>query len=240
MKNKWFFEGLALFFLVWGIWIKIWQLSAQWLLRWKFISLLTLSSLIILIICISVMVHKEIPRGFKNSNQKFGLSIFVLLIPFIASLLPPRQSPYVLPGQTTHILSSPLAMIEASENFQQVIEVPLGTRSLLDWVKVFSSNPVENYENEAVDISGTVSHEGSLTDGQFYLNRLTLTCCVANPVAVGLTVNWPETKVLPEGSWVRVKGRIRIHGSGSEKYPQIQAEEVELIAQPEQPYLFNK
>jgi putative membrane protein len=88
-------------------------------------------------------------------------------------------------------------------------------------------------------VIGFVYHDPRLSEGQFMVGRFTITCCVADALAVGMVVAWPEAKDLPDNHWVRVQGAVQTVLLDGQTLPLIDAETVEIIPEPQQPYLFQ-
>lgn len=119
------------------------------------------------------------------------------------------------------------------------LELPADQRNLLDWIRVFdrSSDP-SGIVGESVDVIGFVYRDPRLAGGQFMLARFGVTCCVADATAIGLPVAWPEAARLTENGWVRVRGSVAILSFDGKLLPGVQAESVETVPEPQQPYLF--
>jgi putative membrane protein len=104
----------------------------------------------------------------------------------------------------------------------------------------FSYPDIHPYQGAEIDVTGFVGYSKRNTLGQFLVNRMTLTCCIQDPVPVGLAVAWKSDKPLAENIWVRVRGTVNILDINGESFPEILAQQVDIIPQPNQPYLFPK
>ena len=111
---------------------------------------------------------------------------------------------------------------------------------MLDWLKLFSSPDISQYQGKEIEVTGFVAYNSRVSAGQFTVNRMTLTCCIADPVPVGLPVEWQNGPKIPENTWIRVQGTVNIIEINGEKYPEILAGQVQMIPQPDQPYLFPR
>jgi uncharacterized repeat protein (TIGR03943 family) len=120
------------------------------------------------------------------------------------------------------------------------IDVASEDRNVLDWIRAFNTaaDP-QTLSGQPAEVIGFVYNDPRLEQGQFLLGRFTLTCCVADAVAIGLIVEFPGTEFIPDNTWVRVRGPIRVGQLAGELLPRIEAETIEEIPLPEQPYLYN-
>ena len=110
---------------------------------------------------------------------------------------------------------------------------------MLDWIRALreSADPAV-VSGQAADVTGFIYHDIRLESGQFMVARFSLTCCVADAVAIGMVVNWPDSSGLPDNQWVRVRGVVEVSQVEGKSVPLIRAESVDKVPQPEQPYLF--
>jgi uncharacterized repeat protein (TIGR03943 family) len=68
--------------------------------------------------------------------------------------------------------------------------------------------------------------------------RFTIACCVADASAIGLPVRWAAASELAQGAWVQVRGQIEVETVDGELRPVLHAETLEIVPQPEHPYLY--
>jgi putative membrane protein len=68
--------------------------------------------------------------------------------------------------------------------------------------------------------------------------RFTISCCVADSSAIGLPVMWQGVDTLPQDTWVRVQGTFEVGDFQGDTVPILQASSVEVVPQPEHPYLY--
>ena len=135
--------------------------------------------------------------------------------------------------------ASPLTARSGAEAASEAAALPSNQRSVLDWIRVFkyAADPAE-FSGQPADVVGFVYRDIRLEDGQFMVARFSLTCCVADAVAIGMLVDWPDEANIPENVWVRVRGPVSVGQFDGQTVSLIKAESVEEIPQPEQPYLF--
>jgi uncharacterized repeat protein (TIGR03943 family) len=112
-------------------------------------------------------------------------------------------------------------------------------RNVLDWLRTFNSvSDYKELNGQPADVIGFVYSEPTFEPDHFMAARFTVSCCVADASAIGLPVYWAETAALPQGEWVRVRGSIEVGTFRGERLPVLHAESVEVVPQPEHPYLY--
>jgi putative membrane protein len=112
-------------------------------------------------------------------------------------------------------------------------------RNLLDWVRAINalSDPASLNGQEA-DVVGFVYRDPRFTEDQFMVGRFTLTCCVADALAIGLVVQSDQTEALQPDTWVRIKGAFQAGNAAGEIIPILIANEIVRVEEPDQPYLY--
>lgn len=112
-------------------------------------------------------------------------------------------------------------------------------RNVLDWLRAFNSAADYNELNGLpVDVVGFVYLEPTFETGTFMVARFTVSCCVADAAAIGLPVTYADSASLSQGEWVRVRGTMRVGQFRGETLPVIHADSVEIVPQPDHPYLY--
>jgi len=112
-------------------------------------------------------------------------------------------------------------------------------RSILDWIRLIGNKAdPSDYIGLPAEVVGFVYHDPRLLDDQFLVTRFTVSCCVADAVAIGLIVEWPDSIQLADDTWVRVEGKMDVGSLDGVSIPLIHADQVTIVPQPEQPYLF--
>ena len=122
-------------------------------------------------------------------------------------------------------------------------------RTVLDWIKAFNyASDATAFEGQPADVVGFVYRDprfstatflsgATLSQNQFVAARFVITHCVAEALATGAIVEWPNAD-LPNNTWVRVKGPIKVGTLNGKLIPVVVAESVEVVAEPERPYLY--
>ena len=112
-------------------------------------------------------------------------------------------------------------------------------RNILDWLRLFNSSAdLSAFNGQESEVIGFVYREPTFPEGQFMVARFTISCCVADSSAIGLVVNWLQSESIPDGEWVRVQGTFEAAEFREDTVPIVQATAVEVVEQPEHPYLY--
>jgi uncharacterized repeat protein (TIGR03943 family) len=166
-----------------------------------------------------------------------GWNLWWVALPVIIGLLVPAQAlgTSVLANRGINT-STPLLSGAAQTS---TLELPDVRTNILDWLRaVEAADDPHALVGQPVDVEGFVYHDPRLASEQFMLGRFTITCCVADASAIGMVVIWPEAERLPDNTWMRVSGTLALVEFDGQQAPAIQAEVVEAVAEPQQPYLF--
>jgi putative membrane protein len=172
-------------------------------------------------------------------NKKFsGSGLWWVIIPVILSILAPARSlnanPLLAQGISQRATYSNRIVDEAA-----ILEIPFDQRSILDWIRAFDySKDVTLLVGLPVDLTGFVYHDERSSASNFIVGRMAVTCCVADASAVGMEVEWPKATLLTDNSWIRIRGTIQVRSVGDKQVPFVQAESIDPIGMPEQPYLY--
>lgn len=110
-------------------------------------------------------------------------------------------------------------------------------RNVLDWVRLFNnSSDLSTFNGQEADVTAFVYRDETFPDDHFLATRFIISCCVADSLAVGVPVAWAED--IPNDTWVRVIGRFEVGDFRGEQKPILQPTHVEVVDQPEHPYLY--
>lgn len=127
----------------------------------------------------------------------------------------------------------------ASAGSAATFTVAPGQRNVLDWLRAIgATEDVSALTGEPADVIGFVYTEPGTPEHEFLLARFTLSCCVADASAIGLPVVWAAASDLEQGAWVQVKGTMDVLNEDGETRPVLRAQSVEVVDQPEHPYLY--
>ena len=110
-------------------------------------------------------------------------------------------------------------------------------RNILDWVRLF--NPTDDmsvFNGQEIDVTGFVFRSEAYPDDLFMVSRFTISCCVADSLAIGVPVIWDQD--IPPDTWVQVRGRLQAGDFQGSEQAIIRPERVDIVQRPEHPYLY--
>lgn len=177
--------------------------------------------------------HHDHDHDHTHVSVSWG-TLAVLAIPLIlGTLIPSRPL-----GAEAVDGDLGLTSAAATSNVTTFAINPLN-RNVLDWLRVFNST--EDYgelNGQPADVIGFVYSEPTFGENQFMVARFTISCCVADASAIGVPTFWADTSSLEQGQWVRVQGTMQVGDFRGDSLPILQATSIELVEQPEHPYLY--
>jgi uncharacterized repeat protein (TIGR03943 family) len=242
-----FLQALLLFGLFLFLMTKVINNQLTWYINLRFVTL-TIAGIVFLVILVqrlfSEVLRLRRQRAGHEDHHHDGhdhapssINLWIMLIPLLIGVLIPARpldsSAVSAKGLTT---SAPLINSDASS---QVFETPSEQRNVLDWVKLFYlEKELSPYIDQQASVVGFVYFDERLPDGQFFVSRFILSCCAADGYAVGMIVEWDQTDTLKQDQWVQVRGPVDAVSFEGNVSPIIRAETVELVSQPDQPYLY--
>jgi putative membrane protein len=187
------------------------------------------------------ILESDDSSGHYFRNQNIWWLVLCLVVGMLAPIRPLGSSAVDNRGIN---LSVPLA-VSSSESGSVLLEIPAIERSFLDWMRIFNSEAdPRDFVGETADITGFVYHDSRLGETQFMVGRFSITCCVADATALGMVVQWENADKLLDNQWVHVRGVVLADKMPEDSYyagrtmPLLIAEQVILISEPVQPYLY--
>jgi putative membrane protein len=174
----------------------------------------------------------------ENAKPEKPTSPAWIAIPLLLSLLIPAR-PLGASSLSNRGISVSSPFMVQSSGAQILAEQPPVQRTVLEWIRTFSATADPSaLAGEPVDVIGFVYHDPRLPAGQFLVARFTISCCIADAAAIGLTVAWDGAQALTANQWVRVQGEMATSQLDGQTVPLIRADQVSIIPEPAQPYLF--
>jgi uncharacterized repeat protein (TIGR03943 family) len=235
--------ALGIFFLQ-----KIWSGTLFWYINQRFLTLTLIAALGFLALAQAVLSRRgkaapEEPHehdGHEHHDHTQALptwSLLVVALPVLLGVLIPAR-----PLGSSAIANrgvNTTAPLTAGAAQPAKLDLAPTDRTILDWIRAFNyaSDP-ESFAGQPADVIGFVYHDSRLTGEQFLAGRFTVNCCVADAMAIGVIVQWPDSKGLADNGWVRVRGSVQAAEIDGRSIPLIVAESVEPVSPPEQPYLY--
>ena len=178
-------------------------------------------------------------HAHDHSAHRSGWALLLLSIPLLIGVFIPHRplGTEVLENRGVSV-TAPLSASDAGEPLQ--LELAPSERSILDWIRIvaISEDPIE-FEGQTADVIGFAYRDPRLETGQVLLGRFTLTCCVADAAAIALMVEGAGTEDMIGNLWYHVRGPVYETMLEGQPMPVIQAEQIEEVPMPEEPYLYN-
>ncbi|MFZ5881442.1 MAG: TIGR03943 family putative permease subunit [Chloroflexota bacterium] len=235
--------GLGLF-----LGLKLVNGTLTWYINQRFIPLTLLAIVLFFILAGSLTQRRngDDQRGHDHEhdhehhthehNHASGGNLVFLLIPLAIGLLIPAR-PLDSTALSTRGFTTSSALV--SSGGAAIFETDAEQRTILDWIKVFNyESNLEPYLGQKAAVIGFVYHDEKLAEGQFYVSRFVVSCCAADGFALAMLVEWPEAASLEQDAWVLVRGPVTSAQTETHTIPVIQAETVEIVPVPDQPYLY--
>lgn len=186
--------------------------------------------------------HEHGYAGHEHAAHDHGAagsyySLVVLALPLIMALLVPSR-PLDGGAVANKGLNTARPLARADATSLKRAEKPPEQRNILEWVRNFNyAADAAVYSGETADVTGFTYFDTRLPAGQFIVARYSISCCVADAMALGMVVQ--SKQPTPAGNaWIRVRGPVSLAKIGDQPMPLIQAASVETIAEPADPYLY--
>jgi uncharacterized repeat protein (TIGR03943 family) len=184
-----------------------------------------------------ILINKKNKPGFSDSSSLPAFSLIVLIVPLMIGILSPEQ-----PLSSSSLSKRGISLttsLNSGQESSQTLEVIADDRTILDWIKLFNyADDHSTTIGENVNVIGFVYHDSRLENDQFMVSRFVITCCAADAFAIGMPVDGIENMDLADNTWVNVKGTLDILTIADDIVPMIHAASIEIVAEPEQPYLY--
>jgi uncharacterized repeat protein (TIGR03943 family) len=174
-----------------------------------------------------------------HSSHRSGWALVLVSLPLLIGVFFPHRplGAEVLENRGVSI-TAPLRASDADKPLQ--LELAPTERSILDWIRIVTiSEDPTSYEGQSADVTGFAYRDPRLESGQILLGRFILTCCVADATAIGLMVEGEGIDEMIENQWYRIRGTVFQTVLEGQVMPVIQADQIEEVPMPEEPYLYN-
>jgi uncharacterized repeat protein (TIGR03943 family) len=172
-----------------------------------------------------------------HDHSPSAANLWIMLIPLLIGVLIPAR-PLDSSAVSAKGITTSSALI-SSQSSSQLFETDSEQRNVLDWVKIFYfEKDLNPFIGQQASVVGFVYREASLPQRQFLVSRFILSCCAADGYAVGMIVESPQADSLEKDTWIKVSGPVDVVSFNGSPSPLIHAETIEVVPQPEQPYLY--
>ena len=239
------FQAILLLGLFLFLGSKVVSNQLSWYINPRFITLTQIG-----ILALAVLIYRliaEIRRSHEHhahddhdhDHTPSSVNLLIMLIPLLVGvLIPARPLGSATVSTKGPITSAPLISSQAQS---QERLVPTEERTILDWYYLFAfEEDIDQFMGQEASVIGFVYFDERLPKGQFFVSRIILSCCAADGYAVTMIVDWPEAAALKQDSWIRVTGPLgkAFFADDPQAIPLIRAKTVEIVPQPDAPYLF--
>ncbi len=175
-------------------------------------------------------------HGHDHSHGSL-FSVIVLAIPLVLGIM---VAPKTLGANAIENRGISTDFAVSSDAAAKSLTIVPSQRNVLDWARAIASTPEpEQFYGQEADVIGFVYRDSRFADNQFMVARFTLTCCVADALAVGVVVQSDNAADFAIDSWVQIKGTFQEASFEDSLMPAIFATEISPTDQPEQPYLYQ-
>lgn len=176
-------------------------------------------------------------EAHEHDHAPASANLWFMLVPLLIGVLIPAR-PLDSSALTTKGFNTSAPLV-SSDSSAQLFETDSEERNILDWLKLFNyDRDVSQFYGQRASVIGFVYFDEALGENQFLVSRFVVSCCSADAYALGMAVNWDEAAALEQDSWVLVKGTVNSVTLDGVVVPLIEAESVQAVPAPEQPYLF--
>jgi putative membrane protein len=208
--------------------------------RFSWLAIVAVALLIILAGAYDLVGRKadaDAHDGHDHDHERPSVwPLVIVAVPLVLGVVIPAR-PLGATAVETRGMTTDVALNSGSDTSTLTI-IP-SERNLLDWVRAIneSSDPA-SLDGQEVDVVGFVYRDPRFAEDQFMVGRFTLTCCVADALAIGLVVQSTEAEALQADTWVRIKGKFQAGDAAGQAMPILVADEIVRVEEPEQPYLY--
>lgn len=167
-------------------------------------------------------------------------AVVIVAIPLLIGALLPAK-PLGAKAIEARGIDTDFSSVSLSRSSSKSLTIVPSERNVLDWARAFATsvNPAE-FNGQEANVVGFVYRDSRFDDDHFMVARFTLTCCVADALAIGIVVRTPETAVaFATDSWVKVEGHFQETEFNGNFIPVLYAEKITPVEQPDQPYLYQ-
>ena len=233
---------LALFLFLMG---KVFNNQLLWYINQRFVILTQIGIVFLAILAQRLFTEVRLARernqveehDHNHDHAPSPVNLWIMLIPLLIGILIPAK-PLDSSAVSAKGLTTSSALI-SSDSTSRLFETASEQRNILDWVKLFYfEKDLNPFIGQQVSVVGFVYRDESLPQGQFFVSRFILSCCAADGYAVGMIVDTPQADTFEKDTWIKVTGSVDAVSFDGKPSPLIDAETIEIVPQPDQPYLY--
>jgi putative membrane protein len=245
------FQALLLIGLFLFLMSKVMNNQLLWYINERFAFLTIIGIAFLAILAQSLFTEVQRMRKQQNAEEPDGDhhhhgdhdhapaagNLWIMLIPLLIGVLIPAK-PLDAAAVSAKGITTSSALV-SSQSSSQLFETDSEQRNVLDWIQIFYfEEDLNPFIGQQASVVGFVYRDASLPQGQFLVSRFILSCCAADGYAVGMVVESPEAGSYKDDTWIKVSGPVDVVSFNGSRSPLIHAESIEVVSQPEQPYLY--
>jgi uncharacterized repeat protein (TIGR03943 family) len=212
--------------------------------RFEWLSWVALALFLVLgLATLSGLLRKEATSVTSDHTMISWPTLMIMAIPLLMGTLIPSQP------LGANAAQGDIGLTTAAFNVGSAVNKDPLDRNVLDWLRVFAGTdtPAE-FDGTPAEFVGFIYHAPDMPDDHFMVARMTVSCCVADASGVGIPVHFPgsadliaqalDTQADNRDLWVRVEGAFEAEVFRDTKTPVLQATGVEVVSEPDHPYLY--
>ena len=243
------FQALLLLGLFLFLMSKVINNQLLWYINQRFVLLVLMGIVFLAILAQRLFTEVRLAREREKAKEQehdyhddhdhapAAANLWIMLIPLVIGVLIPAK-PLDSSAVSAKGITTSSALV-SSQSSAQLFETESEQRNVLDWVKIFFfEKDLNPFIGQQASVVGFVYHDESLSQGQFIVSRFILSCCAADGYAVGMIVDSPQADSLEKDTWVKVSGPVDVVSFNGNPSPLIHAQTIEVVPQPDQPYLY--
>jgi putative membrane protein len=222
---------------------KIFNNQLLWYINQRFVVLTQIGIVFLAILAQRLFTEVRLARERQQTEEHdhdhapSPVNLWIMLVPLLIGILIPAK-PLDSAAVSAKGLTTSSALISSDAN-SRLFETKSEQRNILDWVKLFYfEKDLTPFIGQQAAVVGFVYQDESLPPGEFFVSRFILSCCAADGYAVGMIVEAPQADTFEKDTWVKVTGTVDVASFNGQPSPLIHAEIIEIVPQPDQPYLY--
>ncbi len=220
------------------------------LLTWYLISgqiFLFVHERSIWLIALSVPVLLAMAFAHRRPSRDPGpdrLTVALLALPLVVGLLVPARPLGAAAIDAQGVSAAPQATTSGTNGgWDPVPSFTIDARNAVWDIRALarvqaSDRRLQGFEGQRASLLGFVYRGPTTPADQFLVSRFVIRCCTADAVAFFFPVRYDHAAELARDTWVEVQGRIQSSGTPGSSDPLLVAEQVRVVPQPAQPYLY--
>jgi putative membrane protein len=227
---------------------KIWSKSLFWYINERFWLLVLVAGIGLLVLAQvgytqlratkASHQHSHDAHDHDHDHPQSWHGMLWLALPVLLGILIPAK-PLGSSAISNRGINVNAPLTSQDRNSVARIQIAPADRTVLDWVRAFNySQDPQEFVGQPVDILGFVYHDSRLSDNTFLLGRFSLSCCVADALAIGVVVQNAQAQDLKDNIWLHIQGTMQVTEINGTPTPLVIPTTMQEVPEPDQPYLY--